>query len=553
MAAEPDRIDASGRRRVLRPRITVETDDDRCSPSRAPCSPHPPARPRRHASCSIDATSRRPDQGRPRAEGRHGPRRSRPSPAACPSLGELVCYAALQRPLPAASRRSPSPRTPRGRTAARRRRTSRPTTTPGRPGHDPPPPQLADPAERQAGDRGSWPTSARARPRRGGRLPARRGQVHAGRDAAAELADAGEKVMVIAQTNEQVDDLTDRLAAARPGLAIGRLSGRERVHPVRARDRPPEVTVSAKLADLAGCPVVLGTAHKWATVRAEAAWPWAIVDEAYQMRSDLLLRVAGPVRPRAVRRRPRPARPVLARWPDQRWTGLTWDPMQSAVAVLLRHNPDIPVHPLPVSWRLPASAAPVVAEAFYPFTGFRAATGREQRRVEFSARPFGRNALDTPLETAADPAGRCTSCPARHTVRTDAEAVAACAALAARVLQRGAISYSERSVAGAPVTADRIAVGTAHRDQAAGHPRDAAGRRPARHHRGHRQPPAGPRVRRGDRAAPAVRPPRRHGVPPGSGPPVRARPPGTATPASSSPGPASPSCSTPTPPPSRYT
>ena len=53
----------------------------------------------------------------------------------------------------------------------------------------------------------------------------------------------------------------------------------------------------------------------------------------------------------------------------ERWTGLTWDPMQSAVAVLLRHNPDVPVHRLPVSWRLPASAAPVVAEAFYPFTG----------------------------------------------------------------------------------------------------------------------------------------------------------------------------------------
>ena len=39
--------------------------------------------------------------------------------------------------------------------------------------------------------------------------------------------------------------------------------------------------------------MVLGTAAKWATVAGTAAaWPWAIVDEAYQMRSDLLLRVA---------------------------------------------------------------------------------------------------------------------------------------------------------------------------------------------------------------------------------------------------------------------
>ena len=51
------------------------------------------------------------------------------------------------------------------------------------------------------------------------------------------------------------------------------------------------------------------------------------------------------------------------RFETARWTGLTWDPMQSAVAVLLRHNPELPVHRLPVSWRLPASAAPVVAPA----------------------------------------------------------------------------------------------------------------------------------------------------------------------------------------------
>jgi hypothetical protein len=46
--------------------------------------------------------------------------------------------------------------------------------------------------------------------------------------------------------------------------------------------------------------------------------------------------------------------------------------MQSAVAVLLCNNPSFPVRRLPVSWRLPDSAAAVVAEAFYPFTGFRA-------------------------------------------------------------------------------------------------------------------------------------------------------------------------------------
>src|SRR5258707_6922779 len=44
---------------------------------------------------------------------------------------------------------------------------------------------------------------------------------------AKRLADTGEPVMVVAQTNEQVDDLVDRLATAHGvsgGLTIGRLS-----------------------------------------------------------------------------------------------------------------------------------------------------------------------------------------------------------------------------------------------------------------------------------------------------------------------------------------
>ncbi len=281
---------------------------------------------------------------------------------------------------------------------------------------------------------------------------------------AAELADAGENVMVIAQTNEQVDDLTDRLAAARPRLPVGRLAASDYIPSDRVAAHE-HVTVSTKVPDLSGCRVLLSTAHKWATVSTDTTWPWAIVDEAYQMRSDLLLRVAGRFDRALFVGDPGQLDPFSA-VQTERWTGLTWDPMQSAVAVLLRHNPDVPVHALPVSWRLPESAATVVAQAFYPFTGFRAATGAEQRRVAFSTSPFGNNSFDLAVETAATSGWALYELPARHTVRTDAEAVAACAALAARVLQRGALSYSERAAAGAPVTADRIAVGAAHRDQA---------------------------------------------------------------------------------------
>jgi hypothetical protein len=83
-----------------------------------------------------------------------------------------------------------------------------------------------------------------------------------------------------------------------------------------------------------------------------------------------------------------------------RWIGLPYDPMQNAVTVLQAHNPDLPVHRLPVSWRLPASAAPVVFSAFYPFSGFRAATTSGDRQLEFRAAGI-RSSADATLDLAA--------------------------------------------------------------------------------------------------------------------------------------------------------
>jgi hypothetical protein len=238
------------------------------------------------------------------------------------------------------------------------------------------------------------------------------------------------------------------------------LSAVDYVPSARVTDHPA-CRVGAKVGELNGALVTIGTAAKWATVT-EGTWTWAIVDEAYQMRSDALLRVA-----------PRFERALFVGDPGQldpfstvevdRWTGLSWDPMQSAVAVLLRHNPELPVHRLPVSWRLPASAAPVVAEAFYPFTGFRSGTGPGDRILTFGT-PAA-SWLDEVLDTAADSGWGLYELPSRFTVRTDAEAAAACADLAVRALARQGTTVSEAGTR--TLTPDRIAIGAAHRDQAA--------------------------------------------------------------------------------------
>ena len=284
--------------------------------------------------------------------------------------------------------------------------------------------------------------------------------------AAGTLVDEGlGQVMVVAQTNEQVDDLVHRLAVEHPTLAIGRLSANEYVPTQRVRQHA-NVTVDPAIGRLTSAAIVVATAAKWTHIT-QGVWPWAIVDEAYQMRSDMLLRIAN-----------RFERALFVGDPGQldpfstvettRWLGLTWDPMQSAVAALLRHNPDLPVHRLPVSWRLPATAAPVVSTAFYPFTPFVAGTGPEERRLSLRAKALRPSPVDDAIERAAEHGWALYELPARHTLRTDAEAVQACADIAVRLLARGPLAYSpDRPDSGEPVTPDRIAIGTAHRDQAA--------------------------------------------------------------------------------------
>jgi hypothetical protein len=282
--------------------------------------------------------------------------------------------------------------------------------------------------------------------------------------AARRLAEAGEPLAVVAQTNEQVDDLVANIATAVPDATIGRLSAADYVPTARIAGHG-NVAVDNAVAGLAGARVVVGTSAKWSLL-SDGSWPWAIVDEAYQMRSDALLRVAGRFDRTLFVGDPGQLDP-FSTVQTERWAGLSWDPQLSAVAVLLRHNEDIPVHRLPVSWRLPASAAPVVSEAFYPFTGFTSGTAAGERSLTFTTSAFGASPVDATLAMAAERGWALHELPARHTMRTDAELAEACATVALRLLDRGAVAVSERSPEGTAVTADRIAIGTAHRDQAA--------------------------------------------------------------------------------------
>ncbi|MFE2494937.1 AAA family ATPase [Streptomyces scopuliridis] len=283
--------------------------------------------------------------------------------------------------------------------------------------------------------------------------------------AARELAAAGRPLMVVAQTNAQVDDLVARLAEKDPKLPVGRLHSNDADPYDKALDALPNVRKSAKAADLAGLDVVISTAAKWAHVQGVEPWRHAIVDEAYQMRSDALLAVAGLFERALFVGDPGQLDPFSVVGADQ-WAGLSYDPSASAVSTLLAHNPELPQHRLPVSWRLPASAASLVSDAFYPYTPFRSGTGHGDRGLAFGV-PSDGSGPDRVLDEAAESGWGLLELPARRTPRTDPEAVRAVALVVRRVLDRGGAATSERSPDPVPVTADRIAVGTAHRDQAA--------------------------------------------------------------------------------------
>jgi hypothetical protein len=284
--------------------------------------------------------------------------------------------------------------------------------------------------------------------------------------AALELAEAGHPLMVVAQTNAQVDDLVLRLAKKNPELPVGRLHSSDSDPYDKALDELPSVRKSAKAGDLAGQAVVISTAAKWAHVKVDEPWRHAIVDEAYQMRSDALLAVAGLFERALFVGDPGQLDPFAIVGSEQ-WAGLTYDPSGSAVTTLLAHNPDLPQHRLPVSWRLPASAAPLVSDAFYPYTPFRSGTGPGDRSLAFGV-PSDGSGPDRVIDEAAESGWGLLELPARHTPRTDPEAVLAVATVVRRLLDRAGAATSELPLpAPSPLTADRIAVGTAHRDQAA--------------------------------------------------------------------------------------
>lgn len=281
--------------------------------------------------------------------------------------------------------------------------------------------------------------------------------------AAGELVDGDELPIIVAQTNNQVDDLVVRLATEHPGVRVGRLTATTYSAPPAVNNLANTI-IGNTVADLADCQIIVGTSAKWATIR-DGRFGWAVLDESYQMRSDMLLQIVERFDRGLFVGDPGQLDPFTV-VETERWIGLPHDPTQNGVTVMLEHNQDTPVHRLPVSWRLPATAAPTISQAFYPFAGFTAGTQEGTRSLGFRAAGFGNTDLDETLAMAFTTGWALHELPRRHVPRTDAETIQTAANLAIRLLDRGAVTTCERHTNGRVLDADDIAIGVAHRDQA---------------------------------------------------------------------------------------
>jgi len=264
------------------------------------------------------------------------------------------------------------------------------------------------------------------------------------------------QIPVITQTNDQADDLVRSLADELAGgqLSVGRL---------HAQGYPPPagVPASTNITDLQDCAVVIAPAAKWAYV-GDNEWDLAIIDEAYQVSSADLVRIADRFRRLLLVGDPGQLSPFTTA--DERALRATgfW-PLDTAAGTILRNYPDTPNVQLPVSWRLPPSGARVVADAFYS-RPFAAGSTQRERGLRF---PLGRirDELDQALRVAADHGWCLAELSDACLPRTDPDALGVVAALIHRLLTSRATTRDgsvER-----PLDASGIAVGVSHRDQRA--------------------------------------------------------------------------------------
>lgn len=272
------------------------------------------------------------------------------------------------------------------------------------------------------------------------------------------------QVPVVVQTNDQADDmLRGFIADQRRGAApvhVGRLHAGDYVPPADLSSRRG-LTFSKSIADLEDSNLIIAPAAKWATIGFDRTWPFAIVDEAYQMRSDSLLPIGVMMESLLLVGDPGQLAPFTTA-DDTRFRGRPLSPVETAAATILTTQPGTARLALPISWRLPGHAANLVADAFYeiPFT---AGTEPRQRRLRRGVTPLRRGRAVDALNSATRHGWAYFELDDLPMPQTDPDAVRAIVDVVKELLEANMTIEDEYGIRS--LRPSNIAVGVTHRDQ----------------------------------------------------------------------------------------
>jgi len=272
------------------------------------------------------------------------------------------------------------------------------------------------------------------------------------------------QVPIIVQTNDQADDMvrgfiSDQERGA-PAVQVGRLH-RDGYVPPGDLGGLQELTFSKSINDLHDSNVIVATAAKWATVGLDRSWPFAIVDEAYQMRSDSLLPIGVMMESLLLVGDPGQLAPFTFA-DDTRFRGRPLSPVETAAATILTTQPATARLVLPISWRLPSHAATLVSDAFYeiPFT---AGTEPHQRHLRRGVIPLHRGRAADAVNSATRLGWAYIELDDLLMPQTDPEAIAAIVDVVRELLEADITIEDEYGIRG--LQPSDIAVGVTHRDQ----------------------------------------------------------------------------------------
>jgi AAA domain len=281
---------------------------------------------------------------------------------------------------------------------------------------------------------------------------------------------AGEEahVGVVAQTNEQAFDLVGRIAETDSSREVSFLPASGVELPGEKRHSNVSIVEAKALGD---AKVIVATADKWAFSVAQIPdhrFDAGVVDESYQMQSAKLLRIADLFPTLDFLGDPGQLDP-FSTVDDSRWRGLPTNPVLNAVdALLAYHGDEVDVRSLPVTRRLPVTAAEVIRYVFYPDLQFGPGSDPSDRELKLAARSL-RSAMATAVwKTVIETGWGYLELPHRLVVQPDGEIVLTIGDLVEALFEsKPTIRDEKNGGKTVPLAPARVAVGVTHRNQSA--------------------------------------------------------------------------------------